>query len=241
MQKARGNNLIIATHVQDDSFFSRGIVNGGTATERLDSPPVTELTETTQIARGLLSAQKTGVHYRIYHVSTKTGVELVRLAKTRGINATCEITPHRILLTDNGIPEDNGYFRISSLLRSKEDQVVFLVGLLDGITGLTATDHAPHAEKEKQGGMKDAALGITGNETVFSTLYIKFMEGEETLRFEQLLALLNDRPVKVLGIKSTGVLEPGRDADIVISGTEHKIEIKEADFKSKGVNTPLID
>ena len=68
-----------------NSLFNKGMVNEGIAAEKLDLPPVTELAETTQIARDLLLAQKTGVHYHICHVSTKTSVELVRLAKARGI------------------------------------------------------------------------------------------------------------------------------------------------------------
>lgn len=239
MQKAKENNLIIATHAQDDSLFNKGIVNEGITAERLDLPPVTELAETTQIARDLLLAQKTGVHYHICHVSTKTSVELVRLAKARGINVTCEVAPHHILLTDNDIPKDNGYFKMNPPLRNKEDQAALLVGLLDGTIDLIATDHAPHAKKEKQGGMKDAAFGITGSETAFSTLYTKFVKEEKVLRLEQLLALLSDKPAKVFGIKNAGVLEPGKNADIAIFDIEHKTEIKEADFKSKGVNTPF--
>ena len=239
MQKAKENNLIIATHAQDDSLFNKGIVNEGVAAKKLDLPPVTELAETTQIARDLLLAQKTGVHYHICHVSTKTSVELVRLAKARGINVTCEVAPHHILLTDSDIPKDNGYFKMNPPLRNKEDQAALLVGLLDGTIDLIATDHAPHAKSEKQGGMKNAAFGITGSETAFSTLYTKFVKEEKVLSLEQLLALLSDKPAKVFGIENAGVLEPGKNADVAIFDIEHKNEIKEADFKSKGVNTPF--
>lgn len=123
-------------------------MNEGITAERLDLPPVTELAETTQIARDLLLAQKTGVHYHICHVSTKTSVELVRLAKARGINVTCEVAPHHILLTDNDIPKDNGYFKMNPPLRNKEDQAALLVGLLDGTIDLIATDHAPHVKRK---------------------------------------------------------------------------------------------
>lgn len=87
--------------------------------------------------------------------------------------------------------------------------------------------------------MKDAAFGITGSEMAFSTLYTKFVKEEKVLRLEQLLALLSDKPAKVFGIKNAGILEPGKNADIAIFDIEHKTEIKEADFKSKGVNTPF--
>ncbi|TDM69863.1 dihydroorotase [Lactobacillus crispatus] len=239
MQKAKENNLIIATHAQDDSLFNKGIVNEGPKAKELNLPPVTELAETTQIARDLLLAQKTGVHYHICHVSTKTSVELVRMAKARGINVTCEVAPHHILLTDDDIPKDNGYYKMNPPLRNKEDQAALLVGLLDGTIDLIATDHAPHARNEKEGGMKGAAFGIAGSETAFSTLYTKFVKEEKVFTLEQLLSWLSDKPAKTFGLKNAGVLEPGKPADIAIFDLDHETELKEEDYKSKGVNTPF--
>lgn len=239
MQKAKENNLIIATHAQDDSLFNKGIVNEGPKAKELNLPPVTELAETTQIARDLLLAQKTGVHYHICHVSTKTSVELVRMAKARGINVTCEVAPHHILLTDDDIPKDNGYYKMNPPLRNKEDQAALLVGLLDGTIDLIATDHAPHARNEKEGGMKGAAFGITGSETAFSTLYTKFVKEEKVFTLAQLLSWLSDKPAKTFGLKNAGVLEPGKPADIAIFDLDHETELKEEDYKSKGVNTPF--
>ncbi|KAB1973113.1 dihydroorotase [Lactobacillus crispatus] len=239
MQKAKENNLIIATHAQDDTLFNKGIVNEGPKAKKLNLPPVTELAETTQIARDLLLAQKTGIHYHICHVSTKTSVELVRMAKARGINVTCEVAPHHILLTDDDIPKDNGYYKMNPPLRNKEDQAALLVGLLDGTIDLIATDHAPHARNEKEGGMKGAAFGITGSETAFSTLYTKFVKEEKVFTLEQLLSWLSDKPAKTFGLKNAGVLEPGKPADIAIFDLDHETELKEEDYKSKGVNTPF--
>lgn len=239
MKKAKKNDLIIATHAQDDSLFNHGIVNEGSKAQELNLPPVTELAETTQIARDLLLAQKTGVHYHICHVSTKTSVELVRMAKARGINVTCEVAPHHLLLTDEDIPKDNGYYKMNPPLRSKEDQAALLVGLLDDTIDLIATDHAPHAKNEKEGGMKEAAFGITGSETAFSTLYTKFVKEEKVFTLEQLLSWLTDQPAKVFNLQKAGVLEPGRPADIAIFDLDHETELKEKDYKSKGVNTPF--
>lgn len=239
MQEAKKNDLIVATHAQDDSLFNHGIVNEGKKAQELNLPPVTELAETTQIARDLLLAQKTGVHYHICHVSTKTSVDLVRLAKARGINVTCEVAPHHILLTDDDIPKNNGYYKMNPPLRSKEDQAALLVGLLDGTIDMIATDHAPHAKNEKQGGMKGAAFGITGSETAFSMLYTRFVKQDHVFTLEQLLSWLSDRPAATFNLKQAGVLEPGKPADIAIFDLDHEQEIREEDFASKGVNTPF--
>ena len=238
MKKAQANDLIIAAHAQDDSLFNHGVINEGEKAEELDLPPVTELAETTQIARDLLLAQKTGVHYHICHVSTATSVELVRMAKARGINVSCEVAPHHILLTDSDIPKNDPYYKMNPPLRSKKDQAALIVGMLDGTIDLIATDHAPHARKEKTGDMRDAAFGITGSETAFSTLYTKFVK-TGVLKLEQLLSLMTDQPAKVFNLKNCGYLEPGAEADIAIFDLEHETELKEKDYLSKGVNTPF--
>lgn len=161
------------------------------------------------------------------------------MAKARGINVTCEVAPHHLLLTDEDIPKDNGYYKMNPPLRSKEDQAALLVGLLDDTIDLIATDHAPHAKNEKEGGMKEAAFGITGSETAFSTLYTKFVKEEKVFTLEQLLSWLTDQPAKVFNLQKAGVLEPGRPADIAIFDLDHETELKEKDYKSKGVNTPF--
>lgn len=238
MQKAKENNLIIASHCQDNSLYQKGVINEGEKAKELDLPPITELAETTQIARDLLLAQKTGCHYHICHVSTATSVELVRLAKARGINVTCEAAPHYLLLTDSDIPSDNPYFKMNPPLRSKEDQAALVVGLLDGTIDFIATDHAPHAKSEKEGSFRNAAFGITGSETAFSTLYTKYVK-TGIIKLEKLLSLMSDAPAEKFSLKNCGHLEAGAEADIAIFDLDHETEIKEKDYLSKGVNSPF--
>lgn len=238
MQKARANNLIIATHAQDDSLFNHGVINEGAKARALGLPPVTELAETTQIARDLLLAQKTGVHYHICHVSTATSVELVRLAKAKGINVTCEAAPHHLLLTEDDVVKNNSYYKMNPPLRSKKDQAALIAGLKDGTIDMIATDHAPHAKKEKTGDLRTAAFGITGSETAFATLYTKLVKTGQ-LKLTELLSLMTDKPADIFGLKQAGHLEPGQPADIAIFDLQNQSTIKEKDYLSKGVNTPF--
>ncbi|MBT8990395.1 dihydroorotase, partial [Lactobacillus delbrueckii subsp. bulgaricus] len=97
----------------------------------------------------------------------------------------------------------------------------------------------PHAKQEKQGGMQNAAFGITGSETAFSTLYTKFVKEDKVFTLEQLLSWLSDQPAKVFGLKKAGVLEPGCPADVAIFDLEHETELKEKNYQSKGINTPF--
>lgn len=238
MQKARANDLIVATHAQDDSLFNHGVINAGPKAKALNLPPITELSETTQIARDLLLAQKTGVHYHICHVSTATSLELVRLAKARGIHVTCEAAPHHLLLTQDDIRSDDPYYKMNPPLRSKKDQAALIAGLRDGTIDLIATDHAPHARSEKTGSIRDAAFGITGSETAFACLYTKLVK-TGLLSLEKLLALLTSQPAAVFNLKDAGHLEPGKPADLAIFDLKHQTKIKEEDYESKGVNTPF--
>lgn len=238
MQKAQANNLIIAEHAQDDSLFKHGVINEGQKASEFNLAPITELAETTQIARDLLLAQKTGVHYHVCHVSTKKGVELIRIAKSKGINVTCEVAPHHLLLGEEDIISDNANFKMNPPLRTKGDQKALLAGLLDGTIDMIATDHAPHTASDKQNGFATAAFGIVGSETAFRELYTKFVKtGIFTL--EQLLNWLTLAPAKTFGLEKAGKIALGQPADIAIFNLHKKEAINAANFKSKGKNTPF--
>ena len=238
MQKAQANNLIIAEHAQDDTLFNHGVINEGQKASEFNLAPITELAETTQIARDLLLAQKTGVHYHVCHVSTKKGVELIRIAKSKGINVTCEVAPHHLLLGEEDIISDNANFKMNPPLRTKGDQEALLAGLLDGTIDMIATDHAPHTASDKQNGFATAAFGIVGSETAFCELYTKFVKtGIFTL--EQLLNWLTLAPANAFGLKKAGKIALGQPADIAIFDLQKKEAINSANFKSKGNNTPF--
>lgn len=238
MQKARENDLIIAEHAQDDSLFNLGVINAGKKAEEFNLRPITELAETTQIARDLLLAEKTGVRYHICHVSTKTSVELVKTAKARGVKVTCEAAPHHLLLDDDDINKNDGNFKMNPPLRTKEDQKALVEGLLDGTIDMIATDHAPHTKKDKDGGFAKAAFGITGSETAFSELYTHFVKtGIFTLK--QLLSWLTYKPADAFGLECAGRIALGKPADITIFDLEKETNLREEDYLSKGKNTPF--
>lgn len=238
MQQAAKNNLIIAAHCQDNSLFNQGVINAGHKAEELGLRPITELAETTQIARDLLLAQKTGCHYHICHVSTATSVELVRIAKAKGIKVTCEAAPHHLLLTEDDIAEDDPYYKMNPPLRSAEDRQALIAGLKDGTIDFIATDHAPHAQAEKSGSFKNAAFGITGSETAFAALYTDLVKSG-LLTLTQLLSLMTDQPASKFGLRNCGYLKAGAAADIAIFDLQHETTLNAADYCSKAVNTPF--
>lgn len=237
MKQAAALDMAIVAHVEDNSLLFGGVMHAGKRAEELGLPGILGISESSQIARDLLLAKETGVHYHVCHVSTKESVELVRLAKAHGINVTCEVAPHHLLLADEDIPANDGYYKMNPPLRAKEDQAALIAGLLDGTIDMIATDHAPHSIDEKTGDMKKAAFGITGSETAFALLYTKFVKSG-IFKLEQLLDWMSLKPAQAFKL-AAGNLLPGNLADIAVFELDQASKIKESDYLSMGVNTPF--
>ncbi len=237
MEKAAKAGLAICEHVQDDSLYHHGVMNAGKKADELGLPGILGVSESAQLARDIMLAKATGVHYHVCHVSTKESVELVRLAKEYGINVTAEAAPHHVLLSEEDIDGNDGYYKMNPPLRSKEDQYAVIEGLLDGTIDLIATDHAPHSREEKAGDMRKAAFGIIGNETAFACMYTALVKNGE-MELAQLLDLMSYNPAKLFGLDA-GVIAPGRQADLAVLDLDHPEVIEEADYLSKAVNTPF--
>lgn len=237
MEKAAKAGLAICEHVQDDSLYHHGVMNAGKKADELGLPGILGVSESAQLARDIMLAKATGVHYHVCHVSTKESVELVRLAKEYGINVTAEAAPHHVLLSEEDIDGNDGYYKMNPPLRSKEDQYAVIEGLLDGTIDLIATDHAPHSREEKAGDMRKAAFGIIGNETAFACMYTALVKNGE-MELTQLLDLMSYNPAKLFGLDA-GVIAPGKQADLAVLDLDHPEVIEEADYLSKAVNTPF--
>lgn len=231
--------LPLAAHVEDAALKGDGVMNGGTVAERLGLPGISNVSESAQLARDVLLAQASGVHYHVCHVSTAESVQIVRAAKQAGINVTCEVAPHHLLLTDEDITMDNPMLKMNPPLRSPKDRAALIAGLLDGTIDMIATDHAPHTDAQKSGSMKTAAFGITGLETAFATMYTTFVK-TRLLTLSQLIDLMSTKPAQLFGLHHAGCLEVGEPADLAIIDLDHAYEIKADQMLSKGHNSPFI-
>ena len=238
MQEAAKLEMAVVAHVEDSSLSAGGAL-AETAAERIGVKPIPWVSETAQVARDLMLAESAGVHYHVCHVSSKHTVEIIRAAKRHGINVTCEVTPHHLLLTEDDIVEDNSLFKMNPPLRSEEDRQALVDGLLDGTIDMIATDHAPHTPDEKNKPISEAPFGITGSETEFSMLYTKYVKtGIFTL--EQLVGWLAKKPARVFNIKGAGEISVGSPADLAVFNLDDASSIKEIEFESKGKNSPFI-
>lgn len=238
MQGAAAAGLPLAAHVEDNSLLFGGVMNEGKRSRELGVPGAPSVSESAQVARDLVLAKATGVHYHVCHVSTKESIAMISFAKQQGVNVTCEASPHHLLLADKDIPAGDSNYKMNPPLRSEEDRQALLQGLLDGTVDMIATDHAPHTVDDKPGDFTKAANGITGSETAFCELYTKLVK-TDICSLTKLLDLLTAKPADLFGLNQAGHLEPGKPADIAIFDLEHESEIKQEDYQSKGINTPF--
>ncbi|MHA8138411.1 dihydroorotase [Lactobacillaceae bacterium Scapto_B20] len=239
MKLAKSVNRPIVAHVEDDSLIHGGVMNAGPAADRLGLPGMSSLSESAQLARDLVLANDTGCHYHVAHISTKESVELLRIAKQRGMHVTAEVSPHHLVLDDSMIEADNPMMKMNPPLRSPQDRAALISGLLDGTIDMIATDHAPHSAEEKRGSMRDASFGIVGIETAFSLIYTHFVKSG-LVDLTTVLQWMVKNPIEAFHLNHAGQLRIGDAADLAIMDLDHPYQIDAKDFKSKGTNSPFI-
>jgi dihydroorotase len=191
------------------------------------------------VARDLLLLEETGGRYHVAHLSTARSLELVRRAKAAGLRATCEVTPHHLLLTDREIAE-RGFStdcKMKPPLRSESDREALLLGVVDGTVDVIASDHAPHLADEKELQFSVAPFGIVGLESTLP-LCLDRLVRPRAITLSRLVDLLSTAPARLLGIPG-GSLAPGCVADVTAFSLDRQVTIRPDRFKSKGRSTPF--
>ena len=239
MKEAAKNKMAIVAQTEDESLLFGGVMHAGKRSEELGLPGILSATESSQIARDLLLAEETGVHYHVCHVSTKESVRVIREAKKAGVHVTAEVCPHHLVLVDEDIPEDHGFWKMNPPLRANEDQKALIEGLLDGTIDCISTDHAPHGLEEKCQSFLHSPFGIVGSEYAFQMVYTQFVKnGIFTL--EQVIDWMAVKPAEIFGLETTGRLTIGAPADLAVFDLETEYVVDDHQFLSKSVNTPFV-
>ncbi|MBS9338127.1 dihydroorotase [Fructobacillus sp. M2-14] len=235
--KAAGK--VLSAHIEDDDLVDGGVMNAGDRADKLGLPGMNSLSESSQLARDLMMVRQTRCSYHVAHISTKESVDLVRQAKKEGLPVTAEVSPHHLFLDETDIISDDPMFKMNPPLRSREDRLALVAGLLDGTIDMVATDHAPHQAHEKQGSMCGCAFGIVGLETAFPLMYTRFV-ASGLVDLQTLLKWMVKNPIAVFGLKDAGELKVGDSADLTLIDLTEEFEIDAKDFYSKGKNSPFI-
>ena len=162
-------------------------------------------------------------------------MELIRRAKARGVDVTCETGPHYLIFSDIALQED-GRFKMNPPIRADEDRRALIAGLLDGTIDMVATDHAPHAAEEKSRGLEKSLMGVVGLETAFAALYTHLVK-PGTLSLGRLVARLHTGPARRFGIGTP--LAEGQPADLTVFDLDAGYTVDPADFQTMGRATPF--
>ena len=235
LEYANAQGLVISVHAEDASLRGDGVMNEGRTSERLGLPGNPVAAEAARIARDLEICALTGARLHIQHLSSARGLALVREAKNRGLNVTCEVAPHHLTLTDTLLESERFYcdpvLKVAPPLRSESDCLALLEGLRDGTVDCIGTDHAPHTMAEKQHDMLSAPFGIANIEITFPLLYTRFVETGK-LELSRLLELMTVGVTRVFNWQ-TPSLEFGSVADIAIFDLNNTKAVDSKTFKSK--------
>jgi len=239
LEMSVGLGLPVIDHCEDKTLTAGGVVNAGAAAETLGVTGMPAYAEELLVARDLEMARATGGWLHVAHVSTESAVELVRLAKVKGLTVTAEVTPHHLTLTEEEIIVSQANAKVNPPLRTGKDARALVDGLCDGTIDVIVTDHAPHTEAEKQLGLTDAPFGLSVFETAFGSVMGLVHAGQ--LPLSVLIERLTAAPARILGGRGgqLGTLAVGSVADITIIDTDLEWLVDPAEFASKGKNTPL--
>ena len=229
MIRAKSLGKIVVAHCEDNSLLRGGYIHDGKYAAEHGHRGICSESEWGPIARDLKLAEETGCAYHVCHVSAKESVELIRAAKARGVNVTCETAPHYLVMSDRDLLEE-GRFKMNPPLRDESDREALVAGILDGTIDMIATDHAPHSAEEKSRGLEKSAFGIVGLETAFPILYTKLVK-TGVLTLEKLVEVLCINPRKRFEITS--------DAGYSVWDVSGEYRIDPAQFVSMGHATPF--
>ena len=229
MLEAKRLGKIIAAHCEDNSLLKGGYIHDGEYAKAHGHKGICSESEWRQIERDLRLVKETGCKYHVCHISTAESVELIRKAKAKGLDVTCETAPHYLVLDDSDLKED-GRFKMNPPLRSARDRLALIEGIKDGTVDMIATDHAPHSAEEKSRGLEKSLMGVVGLETAFPVLYT-FLVKTGVITLEKLIELMAINPRKRFGIEDTG------DFCVYDLGAEYVIN--PAEFLSMGRSTPF--
>ena len=235
MAEAKRLDKIIAAHCEDNSLLRGGYIHDGAYAREHGHRGICSESEWGQIARDLELAAETGVKYHVCHVSTKESVQVIREAKARGVDVTCEVGPHYLVYCDEDLQED-GRFKMNPPLRSREDRSALIQGVQDGTIDMIATDHAPHSAEEKGRGLEKSAMGVVGLETSFAACYTHLVR-PGLISLEKLVDLMHGAPKRRFGFGTE--LAEGQPADLTVFDLDAKYTVDPETFQTMGRATPF--
>ena len=237
MEYAAGIGIMVISHAEELSLVGEGTMNEGYTSTELGLKGIPRASEDIATAREVLLAEYTKTPIHIAHVSTAGAVRIIRAAKQRGVQVTCETAPHYFTLTDDAVRGYNTNAKMNPPLREAEDLIAIKEGLVDGTIDCIATDHAPHHIDEKDVEFNEAMNGIIGLETSLPLSLQLVRDGLLTL--PQLIEKMTCAPARILNL-NRGTLRVGAIADVTVIDLDKTWVVDADSLASKSKNSPWL-
>ncbi len=239
LEYAQSFGIPVAAHEEDLDLSAGGSMHEGPVATRIGIRGIPSAAEEIMVARDILLAELTGGRLHLCHLSTKGSLDLVRMAKRKGIDVTCEVTPHHFTLSDEDVAASNydPNWKMNPPLRPKRDVEAVLNAIYDGTVDAIVTDHAPHHQDEKDLDFSEAPFGIVGLETAVS-IALDRLVGHRVIGLSQLVRLMSTRPAELYHLPG-GTLRVGSPADLTLLDLRTRITVDPARFRSMSRNTPF--
>ncbi len=228
--------LSVLQHCEVNEISNGASIHDGKYAKENELKGIPSSSEWKMIERDISLLEKHGGHYHVLHVSSRKSLELVESAKKRGLNVTCEVTPHHLFLCDEDIKDSN--FKMNPPLRSKDDMFALQEAFLNGVIDIVSTDHAPHSIEEKNQSLEEAPFGVIGLETAFPLLYSYFVK-EGRCDLKHLVKTMSSKPCELFHLDG-GEIKVGKRADITLIDDESVLKVDEKSIYSKSMNTPFV-
>lgn len=227
----------VASHCEEKSV-ANGAINAGKVADTLGVEGVLPEAEEIMAAREIVIAETNNIRGHICHISTKTSKDMIRDAKKRGVKITCETCPHYFTFTVDEVLKSGTNAKMNPPLREEKDRQAIIEGLKEGTIDAIITDHAPHAEEEKNQELAKAPNGIIGFETALSAEIMNLVDTGD-LSYLDLVKVTSYNPAKLLKI-DRGTIEEGKIADITIFDPNEKYVYTKDMIVSKSKNSPFV-
>jgi dihydroorotase len=226
---------LLALHEEDPALSGRGVMHEGEISAKLGLEGIPSISESTMIARDASLAEYEGGRIHIQHLSARESVQAIAEAKARGVQITCEASPHHLILTHEAVLESSldTRMKMNPPLRTEADRQSLIEGLRSGTIDCIATDHAPHARHEKEVPFEQAPMGTTGLETAFAAVY-----SELVLPGVLPLALVIEKLTAGAATVDLPVprIATGEAANLVLIDLEAEWEVGESGYESRSEN-----
>ncbi len=229
---------VVAQHAQEPRLTEGAQMNEGIVSGELGLAGWPAVAEEAIIARDVLLAEHVGSRLHVCHLSTAGSVEIIRWAKSRGINVTAEVTPHHLSLSDENARTYNPVFKVNPPLRTDADIEAVRAGLADGTIDIVATDHAPHPTEDKDCEWAAAAMGMLGLETALSVV-IETMVLPGRLGWREVAERMSVNPARIGRVADQGQpIAVGSPANLVLVDPDTTWVVDPAVLASRSRNTP---